>query len=69
MSRVGPSKTAVTSDEETKVSAAVTAQDSTPTVTSVRKNADGSYTVRGSKAGQNVVCTVSADLGTVTLRG
>ena len=65
----GPSSTAVTGDEETKVTAAVTAQDSTVTVTAVRKNADGSYTVRGTKAGQNVVYTVSADLGTVTLRG
>ena len=58
--------TVVTGDEATKVSAAVTAKDSSVTVSSVRKNADGSYVVLGTKAGQNVVYRVSADLTTVT---
>lgn len=57
----------MTGDEATKVSAAVTAKDSTVTVTSVRKDADGSYDVLGSKNGTAVFYDVSADLGTVTL--
>ncbi len=58
--------TAVTGDEATKVSAAVTAKDSAVTVTSVQKDADGSYDVLGTKAGANVMFDVSADLATVT---
>ncbi|HET7723281.1 MAG TPA: hypothetical protein VFK68_01470 [Propionibacteriaceae bacterium] len=61
------SDTPVTGDEATKVSAAVTAKDSAVTVSSVRKDPDGSYDVLGSKAGANVFFDVSADLGTVTL--
>jgi hypothetical protein len=60
--------TAVTGDEATKVSAAVTAKDSAVTVTEVRKDADGSYDVLGTKAGAKVFYEVSADLGTVTAR-
>lgn len=63
----GSTDTAVTGDEATKVSAAVTAKDSAVTVTSVRKDADGSYDVLGTKAGANVFFDVSSDLKTVTL--
>ena len=38
------------------------------TVNSVRKDADGSYDVLGTKAGANVFYDVSSDLKTVTLR-
>ncbi|MGB4808902.1 MAG: hypothetical protein WBP39_05310 [Candidatus Phosphoribacter baldrii] len=58
--------TPVTGDEATKVSAAVTAKDSTVTVTEVRKDPDGSYDVLGTKAGAPVMFDVSADLATVT---
>lgn len=58
--------TPVTGDEATKVSAAVTAKDSTVTVTSVRKDPDGSYDVLGTKDGANVMFDVSADLATIT---
>lgn len=58
--------TPVTGDEATKVSAAVTAKDSAVTVTSVRKDPDGSYDVLGTKAGANVMFDVSADLATIT---
>lgn len=58
--------TPVTGDEATKVSAAVTAKDSTVTVASVRKDPDGSYDVLGTKAGANVMFDVSADLATIT---
>ncbi len=58
--------TAVTGDEATKASAAVTAKDAAVTVTSVRKDADGSYDVLGTKAGAPVMFDVSADLATVT---
>ena len=63
----GSSHTAVTGDEATKVSAAVTAKDSAVKVTSVRKDADGSYDALGTKDGKDVFYDVSADLGTVTL--
>lgn len=58
--------TPVTGDEATLVSAAVTAKDSTVTVTSVRKDPDGSYDVLGTKDGANVMFDVSADLATIT---
>ncbi|MGV8849267.1 MAG: hypothetical protein ACOH16_06955 [Propionibacteriaceae bacterium] len=65
----GASKdTPVTGDEAAKVSAAVTAKDSAVTVTEVRKDADGSYDVLGTKAGAKVFYEVSADLSTVTTR-
>src|SRR3954467_2889288 len=41
----------VTGDERAKVTAAMTAKDSSVTVTSVRKDPDGSYDVLGTKAG------------------
>ncbi len=52
----------MTGDEATKVSAAVTAKDSAVTVTVVRKDADGSYDVVGTKDGTRVFYEVSADL-------
>ncbi len=58
--------TPVTGDEATKVSAAVTAKDSTVTVESVRKDPDGSYDVLGTKAGAKVMFDVSSDLATIT---
>ena len=58
--------TPVTGDEATRVSAAVTAKDSTVTVESVRKDPDGSYDVLGTKAGAKVMFDVSADLATIT---
>ncbi|HBX81392.1 MAG TPA: hypothetical protein DEH05_09815, partial [Propionibacteriaceae bacterium] len=60
----GGTHTAVTGDEAAKVTAAVTAKDSAVTVTSVEKDADGSYDVHGTKAGANVHFDVSADLAT-----
>ena len=62
----GSNDTAVTGDEATKVGAAVTVKDSAVTVTSVRKDPDGSYDVLGTKAGANVMFDVSADLATLT---
>src|SRR4051812_32496504 len=64
--RGGSADTAVTGDELAKVTAAVKAKDSTITVTSVRKDPDGSYDVLGTKAGANVMYDVSADLATFT---
>jgi hypothetical protein len=58
------SDTPVTGDELAKVTAAMKAKDSTVTVTSVRKDPDGSYDVLGTKAGANVMYDVSADLKT-----
>ena len=58
---------AVTGDELAKVKAAMTAKDSSVTVTSVRKDPDGSYDVLGTKAGASVFYDVSADLKTFTL--
>ena len=60
--------TPVTGDEATKVGAAVKAKDSAVTVTTVRKDPDGSYDVLGTKAGQPVFFEVSKDLKTVTER-
>ena len=63
-----PSTTASTgSTTATKASAAVTAKDSTVKVTSVGKDADGSYDALGTKDGKDVFYDVSADLATVTL--
>ncbi|MFZ0531470.1 MAG: hypothetical protein WAL91_13150 [Propionicimonas sp.] len=56
----------MTGDEAAKVSAAVTAKDSAVTVTSVRKDPDGSYDVLGTKSGANVMFDVSSDLATIT---
>jgi hypothetical protein len=62
----GSSDTAVTGTEATKAGDAVTAKDSSVTVTSVRKDPDGSYDVLGTKAGAQVMYDVSTDLKTVT---
>jgi hypothetical protein len=62
----GSNDTPVTGDEATKVTAAVTAKDSAVSVTSVRKDPDGSYDVFGTKAGARVRYDVSADLKTIT---
>ena len=63
---MGSQDTPVTGDEAAKVSAAVTAKDSSVTVDSVRKDPDGSYDVLGTKAGAPVFFDVSADLATIT---
>jgi hypothetical protein len=59
--------TAVTGAELAKVTAAMKAKDSAVTVTTVRKDPDGSYDVLGTKSGANVFYDVSADLSTFTL--
>jgi hypothetical protein len=64
----GSADTPVTGTELTTVTAAVKAKDSTVTVTSVRKDADGSYDVFGTKAGAPVRLEVSKDLRTFTTR-
>ncbi|GAA4259387.1 hypothetical protein [Dactylosporangium darangshiense] len=58
--------TAVTGDELAKVTAAMKAKDSAVTVTTVRKDADGSYDVLGTKDGAKVFYEASADLKTIT---
>ena len=58
--------TPVTGDELAKVTAAMKANDSSVTVSSVRKDPDGSYDVIGTKAGANVMYDVSTDLKTIT---
>ena len=64
----GGTHTAVTGTELAKVTAAVEAKDSAVTVTTVRKDADGSYDVAGTKAGARVMFDVSTDLETITAR-
>jgi hypothetical protein len=64
----GSADTPVTGSELTKVTAAVKAEDSTLTVTSVRKDPDGSYDVLGTKAGAPVMLEVSKDLKAITTR-
>ena len=59
---------AVTGTELSKVTAAVKAKDSAVTVTSVRKDEDGSYDVFGTRAGAQVMLEVSKDLKTITAR-
>ena len=66
--RGGSADTPVTGAELTKVTAAVEAKDSAVTVTSVRKDPDGSYDVFGTKAGAQVMLEVSKDLETITAR-
>jgi hypothetical protein len=56
--------TPVTGAELSTVTAAVKAHDSAVTVTSVRKDPDGSYDVLGTKAGANLMLEVSKDLKT-----
>ncbi len=62
----GSAHTPVTGDELSKVTAAVRAEDAAVTVTSVRKDPDGSYDVFGTKAGAQVMLEASADLKTIT---
>ncbi len=62
----GGAHTPVTGDELAKVTAAVVAKDSTVTVTTVRKDPDGSYDVLGTKDGAPIIYEVSADLTTIT---
>lgn len=56
----------MTGDELAKVTAAMNAKDASVTVTRVRKDADGSYDVLGTKDGARVFYDVSADLSTFT---
>ncbi|HET7821416.1 MAG TPA: hypothetical protein VFL10_07805 [Ornithinibacter sp.] len=66
----GASKdTAVTGSEAEKVIAAVKAKDSAVTITTVRKDPDGSYDAIGTKGGSPVFYDVSADLKTITAGG
>lgn len=58
---------AVTGAEADKVIAAVKAKDSAVTVTTVRKDPDGSYDALGTKAGAQVMVQVSKDLATVSV--
>ncbi|HOF63877.1 MAG TPA: hypothetical protein PLL54_06205 [Dermatophilaceae bacterium] len=57
--------TDASADETAKVTAAVTAKDSTVTVTKVQKDPDGSFDAIGTKDGAPVMVEVSADLATV----
>jgi hypothetical protein len=61
--------TPVTGEELAKVTAAVKAKDSSVTVQSVGKDADGSYDVFGTRSGAPVRFEVSADLKTITEGG
>ncbi len=64
----GHQHTAVTGDEATQVTDAVTAEDPSITVESVQKDEDGSYDVHGTKDGAKVMVEVSADLTDVEVR-
>ncbi len=59
-------RTPVTGAELAEVAAAVTGKDSSVTVVGVRKDADGSFDVFGTKSGDRVMFEVSADLQTIT---
>jgi hypothetical protein len=59
--KAGSNDTTVTGEELAKVTAAMKAKDSTVTVTSVRKDPEGSYDVHGTKAGATVKYDLSAD--------
>jgi hypothetical protein len=64
------SDTSVTGAEADKVTAAVTAKYDGVTITTVRKDPDGSYDAIGTDASGNDVCyDVSADLSTLTVGG
>ncbi|GAA1984931.1 hypothetical protein GCM10009817_27980 [Terrabacter lapilli] len=58
--------TPVTGTELAGVTAAVKAKDASVTVTSVRKDPDGSYDVLGTRSGADVMLEVSKDLKTIT---
>ncbi len=62
-----PKHTAASADETAKVKAAVSAKDSTVTITTVQKDEDGSFDADGTKAdGSKIRFDVSADYATVT---
>ncbi|GAA1241958.1 hypothetical protein [Oryzihumus leptocrescens] len=63
----GSNDTPVTGSELTSVKDAVKAKDSAVTVTSVRKDPDGSYDVFGTTSGSPVMLEVSKDLKTITV--
>ena len=58
-----------TADEAGKATAAVTAKDSAVTVVKVMKADDGSFDVKGTKAGAPIAFRVSADYAVVTQKG
>lgn len=58
--------TPVTGTELAGVTAAVKAKDASVTVTSVRRDPDGSYDVLGTRSGADVMLEVSKDLKTIT---
>ena len=60
--------TDASAEETAKVTAAVTAKDPAITVIRVMKDDDGSFDVKGTKAGARVHVEVSADLATVDIR-
>ena len=64
--RGGSADTPVTGAEAAKVTAAVKAKDASVTVTSVRKDPDGSYDALATKSGNQVMYDVSKDLKTIT---
>ena len=66
--KAGGQHTEVPAAEADKVIAAVKAKDATITVTTVVKDADGSYDAIGTKDGAKVKVDVSADLATVTVK-
>lgn len=66
--RGGHSHTAASAEETAQVKEAVKAKDAAITITTVEKDADGSFDARGTKAGQNVMVEVSADYKTVDVR-
>ena len=63
----GSNDTPVTGTELANVKDAVKAKDSAVTVTSVRKDPDGSYDVFGTTSGSPVMLEVSKDLKTITV--
>ena len=64
--RGGQAHTPVTGDEAQKVIDAVKAKDSAATITTVEKDADGTYDAIGTKDNAPIRFDVSADLKTVT---
>lgn len=64
----GSQDTTVTGTEAAKVADAVKAKYSGVTVSTVRKDADGSYDVLGTKGGSPVFYDVSKDLSSITER-
>src|SRR5215475_1752009 len=65
--RGGTQDTPVTGDELAKVTAAMKAKDSAVTVSSVRKDPDGSYEVAGRKDAATLFYNLTSDIKTSTL--